>query len=138
MRTGPIVTGVILLIIGIGVVIGGAPILGMGQTANEYCGNDPWGRCGGAEAEAGAMFVSMGMAMMWGGGILALAGIGLIVAGVVAEPKVKPQPAAVASPVPVTSPTRPCPSCSVTMANDARYCSSCGAAVAPVRPRLTP
>ena len=136
MRTGPIVTGVILLIVGVGIVIGGAPILGMGQTANEYCGNDPWGRCGGAEAEAGAMFVSMGYAMLWGGGLVALAGIGLIVAGVVAEPKVKPQTIPVAAP-PVAA-TRPCPSCSAPAATDAKYCASCGAAIAPVRPRLSP
>lgn len=138
MRTGPIVTGVILLILGIAVVIGGAPILGMGQTANDYCTNNAWNSCGGADAEAGAMFVSLGTAMLWGGGLLALTGIGLIVAGVVAEPKVKAPPAPAATSVPVVAPTRPCPSCSTAMAPDARYCGACGAAVAPVKPRVTP
>ena len=136
MRTGIVVTGVVLLVMGIGVVIGGAPILGMGQTANDYCGNNPFNSCGGDEIEAGAMFVSMGYAMMWGGGLLALAGIGLLVAGVMAEPKVKPTTVPVAAaPAPTT---RPCPACGVTAATDAKYCASCGAAIAPVRPRLNP
>ena len=135
MRTGLVVTGVILLILGIGTVIGGAPILGMGQTANDYCGSNPFNSCGGDDVAAGAMFVSMGYAMMWGGGLLALAGIGLLVAGILAEPKAKPQSVPVAAPA---ASTRPCPACSAPAAADAKYCPSCGAAIAPVRPRLSP
>ncbi|HWH07705.1 MAG TPA: hypothetical protein VNX21_00800 [Candidatus Thermoplasmatota archaeon] len=134
MRTGLVVTGVVLLILGILVVIGGAPILGMGQTANDYCRNG-WGGCGGDDVAAGAMFVSLGYAMMWGGGLLALAGGGLLVAGVLAPPKVPAQTVPVAAPV---STPRPCPSCGVSVAAEARYCGGCGAAIAPVKPRVSP
>lgn len=135
MRTGLVVTGVILLLLGIAIVIAGAPILGMGQTANDYCRNNPYNGCGGDDVAAGAMFSSLGTSMLWGGGLVALTGIGLIVAGVMAEPKVKAQTVPVAAPV---ATTRPCPSCSAPAATDAKYCASCGAAIAPVRPRVSP
>lgn len=138
MRTGLVVTGVVLLVVGIVIAISGAPVLGMGQTANDYCSRNPYNGCGGSEVRAGAMFVSLGIAMLWGGGLLALTGIGVLVAGLLAEPKPPRAPAAAAMPVAVAAPTRPCPSCSAAVATDAKYCSACGAAIAPVRPRLTP
>lgn len=120
MRAGPIVAGTILLIIGIAAAIGG----GMMKSAADYCLDM---RCDGS-GEAFALGV-FGNGIFLGGALAGLAGIGLIVAGVVtdARPRVVPLQAA--------APMRACPSCTAATPQDARYCTHCGTAIAPILAR---
>lgn len=114
MRAGPIVAGTILLILGVAAAIGG----GMMKTAADYCLDI---RCDGS-GEAFAFGV-VGRGIFLGGAIAGLAGIGLIVAGVVtdARPRVVPVE---------TAPMRACPSCTAATPRGARYCTRCGTAIA--------
>lgn len=140
MRTGLVVTGVILLVFGVFVGIGGGAVLGVGEAAGGAdCGSgvfrDP--DCQRETQSASAMFATLGMAMVSGGVIFGLAGVGLLVAGLVMAPKAVPVPVTAPAPA-ATTVMRPCPACSAPALAEAKVCPSCGAAIAPMKLRLTP
>lgn len=116
MRVGPIVAGSLLLIVGLAATIGGGFVRSAGESCIEM-------RCG--DAEETMMFRAAGDAAFLGGALSGLAGIGLIVAGVMTDPKARKVPVS-------TAPlTRECPNCSAATPVSARYCPSCGCAIAP-------
>lgn len=120
MRAGPIIAGSILLLVGVAGTVGGGFMRSMGDLCIEM-------RCDGMDEAL--MLTVVGNAVFLGGALAGLAGIGLIVAGIVTEPKAR------TIPVEGAPTTRPCPNCSAAAAFDARYCSSCGSAIAPIAAR---
>lgn len=122
MRAGPIVAGSILLVIGIAAAVVGG---GM-KSAADYCLD---ARCD--DSGEAFMFGVVGNGIFLGGALAGLAGIGLVVAGVVAEPKAR------AVPVNGAPPTRACPSCEAQTPASSKYCIACGTAIAPVLVRRT-
>ena len=117
MRAGPIVAGAILLVVGLAAAIGG----GMMKSAAEYCLD---ARCD--DSGEAFMLGVVGNGIFLGGALAGLAGIGLVVAGVVAEPKARVVPVSGAPAM------RPCPSCNEPTPTTSKYCIACGCAIAPV------
>lgn len=117
MRAGPIIAGAILLVVGTAAAVGG----GMMKSAADYCLDV---RCP-ESGEAFALGVA-GNGIFLGGALVGLAGIGLVVAGIVTD--------AGARTIPVNGPPamRACPSCSEPTPASSKYCVSCGTAIAPV------
>ncbi|HUR69275.1 MAG TPA: hypothetical protein VM370_08510 [Candidatus Thermoplasmatota archaeon] len=125
MRGWVIGIGAFLLLVGIAMTVGGATMDAIGEECQRQ-------RC-----DDGELFVvgAVGGGLFTGGMLLSLAGIGLIIAGIVAAEKPRLPPA---HSVPIAVPARPCPACGASGLADARYCAACGAAVAPVLTRTRP
>lgn len=120
MRAGPIIAGSILLVVGLAGVMGG----GIMESIGDLCGAS---RCDSDEA---LMWGVIGNGVFLAGALVGLAGIGLIVAGVVSEKPLRPAANVVVATPPVS--TRPCPNCNAEGPRSAKFCAGCGAAIAPV------
>ena len=116
MRVGPIIVGSILLLVGLlSAAAGGAmrDVADICMRASD-CDNDL------------AFTLFLGGPLLYGGMMLALAGLGILVAGILAQP-----PAREGKTIPVeAADARACPACGEMGPAKARYCASCGAAVA--------
>lgn len=120
MRGGVLAGGIVLFVIG-------AMLLFFGAAANGAAS-----ACGGRGGCQAVGSVALGFYLV--GGLVVVGGIALGATGVVLPDKVAPPPvpAPVARQVPVSA-TRACPACSTTLGADARFCSQCGATIAPNR-----
>lgn len=114
MRAGVVIVGSILLAIGVVAAGGGGAARSVGEACVQM-------RCGDNEP----YFIGMiGTGALYAGIVLGLAGVGIVIAGILAEPRSRV--------VPVQARARPCPACGASLASGARACAACGAAVAPV------
>ncbi|HET6404095.1 MAG TPA: hypothetical protein VFH78_05570 [Candidatus Thermoplasmatota archaeon] len=116
MRVGPILAGSFLLLVGLAAVVAGGMMKSFGDACVQM-------RCDDGEAYFAGM---LGSGALLGGALAGLAGIGLIVAGVIAQPTARQIP------VQQAAASRPCPQCAADAPRTARYCPSCGTAIAPV------
>jgi len=116
MRVGPILAGSFLLLVGLAAVVAAHLHARVAERLHHAARDD-------GEAYFAGM---LGSGALLGGALAGLAGIGLIVAGVIAQPTARQIP------VQQAAASRPCPQCAADAPRTARYCPSCGTAIAPV------